>query len=61
MAPNKSSRTKNLLPPYFLKQLILTNRLKMRFFKMEKCNFLKKIPLNDLNINVFGNGKQKQK
>ena len=27
--------------PYFLKQLILTNRLKMRFFKMEKCNFLK--------------------
>ena len=27
------------------------------FFKMEKLYFLKKNPLLDLNINVFGNGK----
>ena len=30
------TQNQNLLPPYFLKQLNLTNRLKMRFFKMEK-------------------------
>ena len=42
-----------LLPPYFLKQLILTNRLKMRFFKMEKCNFLKILQCPDFE-NLWG-------
>ena len=34
----------NLLPPYFLKKLILTNRLKMRFFKMAKMIFSQNSP-----------------
>ena len=43
----------NLLPPYFLKKSILTNRLKMRFFKMEKCNFLKILQCPDFE-NLWG-------
>ena len=41
------------MPPYFLKKSILTNRLKMRFFKMEKCNFLKILQCPDFE-NLWG-------
>ena len=41
----KQVRLISTQPPYFLKQLILTNRLKMRFFKMEKRYFLIRTPV----------------